>query len=305
MATSKYKEIVVAVPVLVDIDESLTIDVADIERKITPYTKAIIPVHMANLPANMDAIMAIAAKHNLIVIEDACQAVGVRYKGRYCGSIGDLGVFSFNGAKNMSVGEGGAVATNDRGFFFRALNYHDLGLWARSNYGIQSNQPTFIGNNLRTTEVQGAMLMVQLSRLAPMINGRKARRAALAEEIRKAGWPRISPHHDPDDAVALTVIFDTEKEAEEYAKRPGVKRLFDNSKHIYTNWEPILSRRTSHPKLNPWAWANRDITYSADTCARSLDILRRTCLVPLGERWPTALVRQRAYRYTQKETAPA
>src|SRR5512143_77395 len=96
-----------AVPVLVEIDETLTIDPADIERKITPHTKAILPVHMVNAPCNMDAIMEIARRHNLAVVEDACQAVGIDYKGRKCGSIGDIGVYSFNHYKNMTIGEGG------------------------------------------------------------------------------------------------------------------------------------------------------------------------------------------------------
>jgi dTDP-4-amino-4,6-dideoxygalactose transaminase len=298
MATATAPVTVGAVPVLVDIDETLTIDIADLERKITPYTRAIIPVHMANLPANMDAIMAIAARHRLVVIEDACQAVGVRYKDRYCGAIGDLGAFSFNKYKNMNIGDGGAVATSDTNCFARALNFHDLGIWAR-DYGIDSNQPTFIGGNLKATEIEGAMLQVQLSRLVPMMKARKERCAILTEEIRKAGWLRISPHNDPDNAVALAVIFDTEKEAEAYAQRPGVRRPYDNSKHIYTNWEPVLSRRTAHPKMNPWAWAHRDITYDPDICAKSLDILRRTCLIGFSERWPPAMEKLRAKGFTR------
>ena len=127
MATAAAPVMVGAVPVLVDIDESLTIDPADIERKITPYTRAIMPVHMLNLPCNMDAIMAIAKKRKLLVIEDACQAVGVRYKDRYCGAIGDAGAFSFNAYKNINIGEGGAVITNDDRIFARARKYHDLG----------------------------------------------------------------------------------------------------------------------------------------------------------------------------------
>jgi len=85
-----------AVPILVDVNESLTIDPEDIKRKITPYTKAIIPVHMLNLVCDMDAITAIAKQHRLQVIEDACQAVGVTYKGRRVGTIGEVGAFSFN-----------------------------------------------------------------------------------------------------------------------------------------------------------------------------------------------------------------
>ncbi|MFA5206883.1 MAG: aminotransferase class I/II-fold pyridoxal phosphate-dependent enzyme, partial [Lentisphaeria bacterium] len=112
VATAMAPLAVGAVPVMADIDESLTIDPEDIGRKITPYTKAIIPVHMINQPCDMDAIMAIAKKHHLLVCEDACQACGVSYKGKRVGTIGHTGALSFNQFKNITCGEGGAVLTN-------------------------------------------------------------------------------------------------------------------------------------------------------------------------------------------------
>jgi dTDP-4-amino-4,6-dideoxygalactose transaminase len=295
MATAAAPVMVGAVPVLVDVDETLTMDPADLEAKITPYTRAIIPVHMINLPANMDAIMAIARKRGLLVIEDACQAVGVRYKDRYCGAIGDAGCFSFNPHKNINIGEGGALATNDDRLFARALNYHDLGVWAR-NHKIENSEPVFVGLNFRANEIEGAMLNAQLSKLQPMLQRMKVRRQIIADAFARGGQVRVSPHNDPENAVSLTVIFDTVAEAEAYAKRPGVIRIYDNSKHVYTNWEAILARRTAHPKLNPWSWAHRDITYSPETCARTLDILKRTCRIRLSENWPTPVARLKARR---------
>lgn len=293
MATATAPVMVGAVPVLVDIDETLTMDPVDLEAKITPYTRAIIPVHMVNMPANMDAIMKIARKHNLLVIEDACQAVGVRYKDRFCGAIGDAGCFSFNPAKNMNIGEGGAVATNDPQLFRRALNYHDLGVWAR-NHKLDDAEPLFIGHNFRANEIQGAMLNAQLSKLQPLLNRMKVRRRILADTIGREGNIRIAPHNDPENAVSLAVILDTEEEAIEYSKRAGAFRVFDNSKHIYTNWKAVMERRTAHPKMNPWAWAHRDVTYTPDSCARSLNILRRTCRIRLSEKWPTVVAHRKA-----------
>jgi hypothetical protein len=92
------------------------------------------------------------------------------------------------------------------------------------------------------------------------------------------------------------VIFDTEQEAVAYASRPGVSRIYDNSKHVYTNWEAILARRTAHPAMNPWAWAHRDITYDSSTCARTLDIMRRSCRIHLSTRLPAPIVRWIAAR---------
>jgi len=111
------------------------------------------------------------------------------------------------------------------------------------------------------------------------------------EVFRKASGVRISPHRDPDSAATLTVIFDREEEAAAYGDRRGVHRLYDNSKHVYTNWDPIMNRRTAHPRMNPWAWAHRDITYDATTCARTLDIMRRTCRVHLSGHWPAPVMK--------------
>lgn len=279
-----------AVPVLVDIDETLTMDPEDVERKITPHTKAILPVHMVNAPCNMEAIMDIARRHGLMVVEDACQAVGVDYRGRKCGTFGDIGVFSFNHYKNMTIGEGGAVVTNDSRLYARLMNFHDLGIWARDGYDA-GNEPAFLASHSRMTEVQGAMLDVQLSRLPGSISRLKSNRKAAAEVLARAGGLAMSPHNDPGNEAALTVIFDTEREAMQYATRPGVHRIYDNSKHVYTNWDPILNQRTPHPRLNPWAWANRSITYDASTCARTLDIMRRSCRLHLSTSWPAPVTR--------------
>lgn len=138
------------------------------------------------------------------------------------------------------------------------------------------------------------MLTAQLAKLQPMLNRMKVRRRIIADVIASEGNIRVAPHNDPENAVSLAVILDTEEQAIEYSKRPGTIRVFDNSKHIYTNWKAVMERRTAHPKMNPWAWANRDVTYSMDSCARSLDILRRTCRIRLSEQWPTLVARRKS-----------
>lgn len=301
IATAAAPVLAGAVPVLVDIDETLTIDPADIERKITPDTKAIMPVHMVNAPCNMDAIMAIARRHRLAVIEDACQAIGIRYNGRMCGSFGDIGVFSFNQHKNMTIGEGGAVVTNDESLYARLMNFHDLGIWCRDGFDA-NGVPPFIASHSRMTEVQGAMLKVQLSRLPAYIRGLEKRVRMVSKMLRDSGSVRLSPHHSPDEAGTVTVIFDSEAEAVAYSRRPGIYRLQDNTKHVYTNWDPILSKRTAHPAINPWAWARRDISYDRTTCPRTLDILSRTCRIHVSPRWPLPAVWWRAQAWAAPAT---
>jgi dTDP-4-amino-4,6-dideoxygalactose transaminase len=299
LATPAAAVIVGAVPILVDINDSLTMDPIDLERKITPFTKAIVPVHMVNLPCAMDEIMAIARKHRLIVIEDACQAVGVRYKDKFCGVLGDMGTFSFNKHKNMNIGEGGAVLTNDGQFFARAVNFHDLGMFAR-NLDNLSNEAPFIGMNMKATEIEGAMLSVQLSRLGPKI-ARLRRRFDLMEPIfARSTKLRVAPHNDKANAVSLCTTFSNEKDAVTFAQHRGVSRLLDNSKHVYTNWNAIFGKRTSNPKMNPWEWAQRPIEYEVDMCAKTLDILGRTCRVDLCEHYPPIVVRRLAQRLVNR-----
>ncbi len=282
-----------AVPVLVDIDESLTIDPEDIKRKITPYTRAIIPVHMMNVVCDMDAITAIARKHRLLVIEDACQAVGVSYRGRRVGTIGDIGAFSFNQFKNLNSGEGGAVITNDDRYFTRARMYHDVGSYTRE-YDSESNEPVFAGVNMRVSELTGAVLHAQISKLDPLLKRLRSRHAILTSALAKTTKLRVSPHNDPDNAVGLSVILDTVENAKAFANQRGVERLIDTGRHVYTNWIPIMTQRTFHERMNPWKWAHRDITYSNDMCSKTLDILARTCRVSLGAQYPEVVMRMRA-----------
>lgn len=305
IATAAAPLAVGAVPVLVEIDQSLTIDPADILRKITPNTRAIIPVHMANVVCDMDAIMQIARDHNLLVIEDACQAVGLTYKGRKVGTIGDAGAYSFNQFKNINVGEGGAIVTNDDQLFARARMYHDIGAVFRGHLD-NANAPLIPGINLKASQIQGAMLNVQLKKLGPMLRRMRQRYEAMADILTSRGGLRLIPQHDPANAAGLHVVFDTEEEARDFAARNkrGVHRVYDSSRHVYTFWQPILEQRTVHPKLNPYAWAARPMDYSPKACPRSLDILKRTCRITVGENYPLVFMRYMARRMVKDRGMP-
>lgn len=285
MASAGAVALVGAVPVLVEIDESLTLNPADLAARITPRSRAVIPVHMINRPCDMDRILAVARGNRLVVIEDAAQAVGVRYRGRFCGTMGEAGVFSFNQYKNMTCGEGGAILTSDRTLFLRALNAHDMGLGFRDT---EHAEDVFVGANYRISEIQGAILRVQLKRLHGVMRRVRKRVILLTEMFRAAGLP-VAPHHDPADAMSLAVTFDTEDAAIAFAQNRGVRRLFDNSKHVYTAWEPLLQRRMAHPALDPWDYTG--VNTPMGDCPRTLDLLRRSCLVnPLPE-LPLPMVR--------------
>src|SRR5437870_4975257 len=150
-----------ALPVFAEIDESFNIDPKDIESKITPQTKLIMVVHLQGNPADMDAIMEIAGKHHLRVLEDCAQSVGASYKGKPVGSIGDINIYSLQINKTITAGEGGAVVTNDPLLFERASRYHDLGTLRHLHEHLLGSvrDQNFVGSQFRMSEFTGGVLL--------------------------------------------------------------------------------------------------------------------------------------------------
>lgn len=292
-----------AVPVLVEIDESLTMDPVDLAAKITPATKAVVPVHMLNLVADMDAIGKVAEQHDLVVVEDACQAIGVRYKGRPVGTLGHAGAFSFNQAKNITSGEGGAVVTDDDRLAVRASMFHDVGSYTRAGWA-PTDEPLFVGLNLRMSELSSAVLLPQLRRLDAQMARRAARRAAAVEELAAEPTVRISPHNDEENAAGLAVVFDDPEDATRFATLRGAHRLKDTSRHVYTNWQSILGRRSFHPRFDPYGWAGRtDAGLDEQTAPRTLDILERSVQIPLRHDLPVLATRYVARQLARYRTS--
>ena len=282
-----------AIPILVDIDASLTIAPTDLKEKVTPFTRAIIPVHMINLVCDMDPIMQLADMHDLLVVEDACQAIGVQYRGRSVGSIGHAGAFSFNQHKNLKAGEGGAVLTDDDRIFARAGMYHDVGSYTREGR-FESDEPLFVGLNLRMPELTAAILRPQLARLDRQLTLRAARRQVIVEELAGASDCAVSQHNDPASAVAVTVFADDVEHAKRLGTIKGVNRLIDTGRHVFTNWQSVLARRSFDERLNPYQWAQRDIEPSADSCQQTLAILERTCSISCDPQIPMPVIKRMA-----------
>lgn len=178
-----------AIPVFADIDpETFQIDPKQIEAKITSKTKAILPVHILGLPADMNAIMQIARAHNLVVVEDACQAHLAEYDGKRVGSIGNAGCFSFQNSKNLPIGEGGAITSNDEAFIDRCMSYHNFGLPTGQ---FTPGQDGMLGNKLRFTEYQAAIGLIMLARLAEETDIRHTHAAYLSSLLKEI--PGITP----------------------------------------------------------------------------------------------------------------
>jgi perosamine synthetase len=182
-----------AMPVFVDVDpETFQIDPEKIEAKITNRTKAILPVHILGLPADMPRIMAIADKHKLIVIEDACQAPLAEINKRKVGTFGHAGCFSFQNSKNIAIGEGGAIVSNDDGFMDKCFSYQNLGLPYGSAIGSVSAGSVRLGTKVRFTEYQAAIGLAQLKRLEEQTVTRNENAAYLKSRLERI--PGILPY---------------------------------------------------------------------------------------------------------------
>jgi len=287
-----------AIPVIADIDETMTLDVEDCERKISAHTKAIIPVHIQGFPSNMDGLCELAKKHGLYVLEDACQSDGGMYKGRYLGAIGDAGAYSFNYFKVITAGEGGALVTNNRTIFERSLIYHDAS--AVAFFGDQLNgisEPLFGGTEFRISDITGAILREQLKRmpglLADLRGNKKKLIAAMGDKL------TVAPSHDAegDCGTTLSLRFGTAEETRKFAAYCGANGIgitvpIDTGKHVYTNWTQIMEKRGAlHPAMDPFKMeANQGLQmdYTPDMCAKSLDLLARTAYLGINPDWNDA-----------------
>ena len=276
-----------AIPVIAEIDETLTIDPVDVEKKITPHTKAIMPVHMLGMPCKMDAICEIAEKHGIKVIEDACQAMGGDYKGKKLGTWGDSGAYSYNHFKIISAGEGGALVTNDKDLYQKALIYHDSS--AVCFFGNQLEDitvPPFCGNEYRTNEITSAILRQQLKKLDGIKKDLKKRKKYLAEKLSVKYNINYTNDFEGDLGMHIQIIASTEEEAKKIVEQGVGDRLINSSRHIYTDWEAIMQKRGHlNPLMDPFKFeANRDIIpeYTHDMCPRSIDILSRAVSIPVS-----------------------
>jgi perosamine synthetase len=179
-----------AIPVFVDVQpDTMNLDPDDLERRITPRSKAVIPVHMFGFPVDMDRVMEIAGRHHLAVVEDCAQAHATLYKGRKCGSIGDVGCFSFQQTKHVTAGEGGMVIARADSLRGRKLQLCADKGWPREQY----REHLFLAPNYHLPELQAAVALAQLRKLEPMIETRRRSAVALSSAIGASAGVTLPP----------------------------------------------------------------------------------------------------------------
>jgi 8-amino-3,8-dideoxy-alpha-D-manno-octulosonate transaminase len=279
-----------AVPVFAEVDESLNLDPASFEAQITEKTKAVIPVHLANVACDMDPIMAIARRHGITVLEDAAQAIGVSYRGKPVGSIGDAGAFSLQLDKNITTGEGGALVTSDWDIYDRVVRYQDQGGQFTISTGDvreHSSGEPFLGTNLRMTEIAGAIAGVQMNRLEEIIADSRRNAAEIRKRLSDlpVDWRRIP---DPaGEGGSVTMFLGSATAAERFVtalRAEGVPagRVY-GGRPVYAN-PAILARSTPWSRGCPFNCKEHptDRTYYMGLCPRSEDLIGRSVTVGVG-----------------------
>ncbi len=288
-----------AVPVIAEIDDSLGLDPSDVRRKITSYTKAILPVHMQGVPCRLGAIGEIAAEHGLLVIEDCCQCIGGRYRGQVVGTLGAAGAWSLNYFKIITCGEGGLVFTDDPVVYERACFAADpaLPMWMRESIPAEGwlDRP-FSAQCYRPSELLGAIARVQLSKLDGILAHTRKLKGTFLAHLDTPMTYDTQAVDDPsgDCGISAAIIVKDGVSPSLFAEALTAEGLPCGTahndgfpdRHIYKYWDSILDKRSHHAQAAPWSHPAYSgcVEYARDMCPATLDILGRALRFGLNMR---------------------
>jgi 8-amino-3,8-dideoxy-alpha-D-manno-octulosonate transaminase len=282
-----------AIPVVCEIDDSFTMDPADLERKITARTKLIIAVHMAGTPSNTDAIMAVARRHRIPVLEDCAQANGATFGGKKVGTFGSIGIFSLQWNKNATSGEGGLLVTNDSKLHERCLAAHDVGLpWVKGGPHETTPEAVTWGSGRRISELTAAVASVQIRKLPQIVQHMSASRRRIQTYLE--GTPGLSFRrlNDPsgDSGPFFILLLENAAQAKTVARRmqaagmTSAIRLAEYGMHVYSNVPQLTRKVPLSPAGNPWNLpqnAKSVYQYGRGACPRSDALFDRAFLLPI------------------------
>jgi 8-amino-3,8-dideoxy-alpha-D-manno-octulosonate transaminase len=197
---------------------------------------------MLGNPCDMDRIMSVSKKHNLLVLEDSCQAAGASYKGRKIGSIGNISAFSLNIFKTINSGDGGLIITDDKSLYETAFSVHDQG-HKPMRFGVEVGTRNVLGLNFRMNEITAAVGLAQLGKIDKIIGTLRQKRSKFKSLISKTGGFKFRILNDPegDCATICTVIFDTSERAAKVSRSLGSKTVDQSGWHVYANMEHVLN----------------------------------------------------------------
>lgn len=272
-----------AVPVLVDVDDTLTLNPISVKKAITAKTKAVMPVHMCGSMADVGALLAICKEHKLFLLEDACQSIGATYKGKFLGTIGHAGTFSFDFVKTMTCGEGGVVLTNNKTLYEKCDGYTDHG---HDHLGADrgADLHPFIGYNYRISELHAAVGLAQVKRLPEFLSIQKKNHAQLKNilsQVPEISFRRI-PDPEGDSCTFLSWFLPTEEitraviaEMKTQGILAGSFYWFDNNWHYIRKWDHLknaITLNSLHPELKAAVMqqANKDFAASDAVMGRCI-----------------------------------
>jgi dTDP-4-amino-4,6-dideoxygalactose transaminase len=289
-----------AIPVLCEIDDSFCMDPVDLERKITSRTKLIVPIHMSGNPCDMTAIMAIAKKHKIAVLEDSAQSNGGSFKGKKVGTFGDIGIFSLQLNKNMTSGEGGLLITNDEKLYYKSFSAHDMGL-IRMGGRLATPEPYAIawGQGRRMTELCGAVASVQITKLPQIVKtmlASKRRIKKMLEGAKGLSFRKVNDTEGDAGPFIIMILENERKAIDSVAKMKeaglhNVYRIAEYGLHIYYNMPSLVGKVSLSPAGNPWSLAENaasNYEYKKGSCPQSDDLFARSILLPV----PSVLTRE-------------
>ena len=293
-----------AIPVLVDIDDTLTVNPTAVENAITPKTKAVMVVHMCGSMGNMDALQTICTKHKLLLVEDACQAIGGAYKGKPLGSIGDLGCFSFDFVKTITCGEGGAVITNNKQYYTNSDHYSDHGHdHVGSDRGAETHP--FLGYNFRISELHAAVGLAQVKRLPEFIAIQKKNFTIIRDALSQI--PEVTFRTVPDggeESYGFLNFFlpnlEVARKVSNGFKENGVDACFhyyDNNWHYIRKWDHLKNLKSLFPissevKTGLEYLKTKEFSQSDHYIGRNI-----SCLIKLS--WTETQVKERAAKMVE------
>jgi len=280
-----------AIPVFTEIDNTFCLDPDDLANKITPRTKAIIPVHMCGSQARINEIVNIAGKNRIPVIEDTAQSCGGKLNGKALGSFGSMGIFSFDSVKTMTTGVGGMIITDDTDLYIKASEYHDHGHDHNPNVGRGLEKRSFIGFNYRMMELQGALGLAQLRKLDDVILARqKENKMRLKEALSRIDQVTFRHIPDPDGDSATFLIFSLPTPEKTIAfnkvmsdEGAGAIYWYDNSWHYYREWEHLLEGKSLSRTGHPFKTASGEVRceYSSDALPKTAELLSHALTIQI------------------------
>jgi 8-amino-3,8-dideoxy-alpha-D-manno-octulosonate transaminase len=293
-----------AIPVLVDIDETLTLKPEAVRAAITAKTKCIMPVHMCGSPADIGALQEICRERKLILLEDACQSIGAKYKGRSLGTIGDAGTFSFDFVKTITCAEGGVVMTNNEDIYIKSDGYTDHG---HDHKGVDrgADLHPFIGYNYRISELHAAVGLAQIRKLDTFLTIQKKNCGLLRAQL--ATVPEISfrvvPDGGEDSCTFLSWFLPTEEitkavvaEMKEQGILPGNFYWYVNNWHYISKWDHLKQAVTLHNINNEQKTAL--LSLAGKTFPASDAIMSRCISTSISLLWTDEQIREKGEKIT-------